>query len=301
MSDMDFLAPGDMDELVDALRLMTPDSRFLAGGTDLVRRLNDGSLTPDRIVDLSGVRELSFVREEAGLLRVGSATTLAVIQRDELIRRLAGCLAEAAATVGSVQIRNVVTIGGSVANDSPCGDVLPALLVLGSTATVLDQAGVTRRRPVAELLGGSGQTRLSCGEVITELEFPALGPAERSAFARVASRSTVSVAKLSLAIIVAYAAPDGRLRDARVALGAVGRAASRDDTLERVLEGRRADSTTSALFAAECTAAVRRAIPGRPSLSYKQTAVRGLAYDALAGLGLSIALSDSGRRPQSGA
>ena len=128
--------------------------------------------------------------------------------------------AEAAATVGSVQIRNVVTIGGSVANDSPCGDVLPALLVLGSTATVLDQAGVTRRRPVAELLGGSGQTRLSCGEVITELEFPALGPAERSAFARVASRSTVSVAKLSLAIIVAYAALDGRLRDARVALGA---------------------------------------------------------------------------------
>ena len=177
------------------------------------------------------------------------------------IRRLAGCLAEAAATVGSVQIRNVVTIGGSVANDSPCGDVLPALLVLGSTATVLDEAGVTRRRPVAELLGGSGQTRLSCGEVITELEFPALGPAERSAFARVASRSTVSVAKLSLAIIVAYAALDGRLRDARVALGAVGRAASRDDTLERVLEGRRADSTTSALFAAECTAACTARYP----------------------------------------
>jgi CO/xanthine dehydrogenase FAD-binding subunit len=301
VSDMEFLAPGNMQELGDALRLMTPDSRFLAGGTDVVRRLNEGSLTPDRIVDLSGVPELRFVRQEAGRLHIGSATTLALIQREASISRFAGCLAEAAATVGSRQIRNVATIGGSVANASPCGDILPALLVLDSVATVLDPAGVTRQLPVTALLGAPGVRQLKCGEVITGFEFPALGPDEHSTFTRVASRSTFSVARLSMAIVVTCAAPGGRLRNVRVALGAVGTAAFRDDVLQRFLEGRRADSATSALFAEECTAAIRRAIPDRPSLPYKQSAVRGLACDALAGLGVFLSPSGDVDEPQSGA
>lgn len=285
--DIAILTPNSVPELVGALRRMTANSRVLAGGTDLVRQMNEASLAPDLIVDLSGVSELRSICEEAGRLRIGATATFTQIQRAAEVRRSARCLAEAAGRVGSVQIRNMATIGGNVGNASPCGDTLPALVALGAIAKMIDGAGAISQRPVGELLVGSGRTCLGCDEVITELEFAALLPNERSTFAKIGSRSTVSVARLSMAIILTCDAAENRVSNARIALGAVGETAFRDVVLEQFLEGRSADGVTAALFAQECTAAVRRAIPGRYSLPYKQSAVQGLAYDAWSGLGLS--------------
>ena len=83
-----------------------------------------------------------------------------------------------------------------------------------------------------------------------------------------------------MALVVRYEAGAGTLSGASVALGAVGEAAFRDARLEELLEGRPANNESARLFAAGCTDAVRRAIPGRYSLPYKQHAVVGLAYDA---------------------
>jgi xanthine dehydrogenase FAD-binding subunit len=287
MLDLEMLTPGSTPELVAALRRMTPSSRLLAGGTDLVREMNEGSLAPDLIVDLSGVRELRFISEEAGHLRVGAATTLTEIYRDTAVRQFARCLAEAAGKVGSVQIRNIATIGGNIGNASPCGDTLPALIALGAVAKIIDGTGEESERPVAEILVGQGRTSLRRDEVITEIRFPGVLPGERSAFAKLGSRSTVSVARLSMAVVAAYDAASNRVSNAKVALGAVGETAYRDGQLERFLEGRVADAESAERFADECTAAIRRSIPGRYSLPYKQSAVRGLAYDVWGGLGFA--------------
>lgn len=303
------LTPAGLDELVACLGQATPDSRLVAGGTDLVRAMHKEHWEPDLLIDLSGVGELAYVRLAGGELRIGATTTFARLQHDPAVLEHAACLAQAAAQVGSAQIRNVGTVGGNIANASACADSVTALVGLEASVRTLDAAGAEATYPLSDFFRGGGLTRLRHDEAIVEVVVPlpgaSAGPAactpRVSAFAKVGSRRTVSIARLSMALVAtpeaaapsgdgAAASPSGpgapRLRDVRVSLGAVGEHAFRDAGLEALLEGRAAGAETARLFAEACGEAVRRAIPGRYSLPYKQHAVLGCAYDAWNGLGL---------------
>ena len=274
------VTPAGMDELAAALSAATPQTRLLAGGTDLVRAVRRPGSEPDVIIDLTGLDGLCYVRLDGGTLRVGATTTFSHLQSDPLVHEHALCLGLAAAQVGSVQIRNVGTIGGNIANASPCADGATALTALAAEVTTLDGSGAVRTRPLGELLLGPSQTSLAHDEAITEFSFPALGAAHRSAFAKIGSRTAVSVARLSAALVVRFDPAAGSLTDVRVALGAVGGVAFRVARLEQELQGRPADEETARLFAEGCVAAVQDSIPSRYSLPYKRHAAVGLAYDA---------------------
>jgi CO/xanthine dehydrogenase FAD-binding subunit len=286
MPNAEVLMPGGIQELTAALLLATPSSRLLAGGTDLMRGMHQDHWEPDLLIDLSGVRELDYVRLDAGTLRIGALTTFAQLQADPLVRRHARCLAEAAGQVGSAQIRNIATVGGNIGNASPCADTVTALVALGADVRTLAGSGQSSSRPLGQIVVGSGRTSLATGEAITEVAFPALGADRRTTFAKIGSRSTVTVARLSMALVVKYDPGRAVVSDARVALGAVGEVSFRDARLEELLEGRPANEESARVFAAGCRDAVRRAIPGRYSLPYKQHAMLGLAYDAWNALGL---------------
>jgi len=274
------VAPADMDELAAALKAATPQTRLLAGGTDLMRAVRRPGSEPDVIIDLTGLGGLSYVRLDGDTLRVGATTTFTELQSDPLVHEHALCLGLAAAQVGSVQIRNVGTIGGNIANASPCADSATALTALGAVVTTLDGAGTIRTRSLGEVLLGPSETSLAHDEAITEFSFPALGAEHRSAFAKIGSRTAVSVARLSAALVVRFDAAAGSLTDVCVALGAVGGTAFRATRLEQQLQARPADQDTARLFAEGCVAAVQDSIPGRYSLPYKRHAAIGLAYDA---------------------
>lgn len=284
MAAPEMLMPGGLEELAVALARATPRSRLLAGGTDLVRGMHHQRREPDLLIDLSGVGELDFVRLEDGWLRVGATTTFATLQAHPLVLRHARCLAEAAAQVGSVQIRNVATLGGNIANASPCADGVTALVALDAEVRTMNAGGHFATLPLTAISTGSGRTCLATSEVITEISFPALGDERHSTFAKVGSRTAVSVARLSMALVATLDPGSRTLTGVRVGLGAVAEGAFREARLEEVLEGRRADAESAAVFAAACAGAVRRAIPGRYSLPYKERAVLGLAYDAWNGL-----------------
>jgi CO/xanthine dehydrogenase FAD-binding subunit len=280
------LTPATADELVAALARATPHTRLLAGGTDLVREIRRPGHEPDVLVDLTGVRELAGVRLDGDLLRVGALTTFSELQRDPLVREHALCLALAAAQVGSAQIRNAGTVGGNVANASPCADSATALTALEAEVVTVDGAGTTLTRPLGEVLLGPNRTSLRHDEAIVEFAFPALGPEYRTAFTKIGSRTAVSVARLSAALVVRIDAVSGTLADVRVALGAVGAAAFRGHAVEALLEGRAADAEAAHILAEGCVAAVSGSIPDRPSLPYKRHAVVGLAYDSWNALAL---------------
>ncbi len=286
MAQTEVVTPADVDELVVALAEATPKTRLLAGGTDLVRAIRRPGNEPDVIIDLTGLAGLSYIRRDGETLRVGATTTFAELQRDPLVREHALCLGLAAAQVGSVQIRNTGTIGGNIANASPCADSATALTALGAVVTTVDGAGTLSTRPLGEVLLGPGRTSLAYDEAITEFSFDALGLEHRSAFAKIGSRTAVSVARLSAALVVRFDAAAGTLAGVRVALGAVGEVAFRVPALEDALEGLPATADSARLFAEGCVAAVQGSIPGRYSLPYKQHAAVGLAYDAWNGLAL---------------
>jgi CO/xanthine dehydrogenase FAD-binding subunit len=276
----ELLTPSTLDELVAALAQATPHTRLLAGGTDLVRELRRPGAGPDLLVDLSGLDELRTVRLEGETLHVGALATFTQLQWDPLLREHALCLSLAAAQVGSAQIRNAGTIGGNVANASPCADGVTALTALDAQVTTIDGTGAARTRPIGEVVLGPDRTSLAHDEAITAFTFPSLGAEHRSAFSKIGSRSAVSVARLSCALVVRFEVAGGTLESVRVALGAVGEAAFRAVELEQVLEGLPPDEEAARLFAEGCVAAVQGSIPGRYSLPYKQHAAVGLAYDA---------------------
>ena len=124
------------DRLADALALMAGDgdARPLAGGTDLIIRIRDGSIRPRTVVDVKSISEFSDGIDVAdGWLRIGARTTMTDLLRDERVRRDYAALAEAAAYVGSVQIRNRATLAGNICNASPAADTAPALTAQLST------------------------------------------------------------------------------------------------------------------------------------------------------------------------
>ena len=148
-------------------------ARPLAGGTDLIIRLRDGTIRPRTVVDIKGLAELApgIATTVDGGLRIGAGTVMTDITMDPRIRRDFRALAEGAAVVGSVQIRDRATLAGNIANASPAADTVPALLVYGARVVVAGPDG-GRTIPIDEVFVRSGVTTLAPGELITAIELP---------------------------------------------------------------------------------------------------------------------------------
>ena len=271
------------ESLASAVEMLKaePGLRIIAGGTDVLIRLQHGGEGWSRLLSLRNVKELEAISLRAdGTIVIGATAPFAKVFQDPIIREHLPSLAEAAVSMGGPQIRNVATIGGNVANASPCADGATALVALDADVTTLDGAGRRATRPLRDILLGAGRTALAHNEAILEFSFGALVTGHHSAFAKIGWRTSVSVARLSMAIVVRLDVAAEALSDVRIALGAVGETAFRDEVLESLLEGRRADEETARVMADGCADAVRRSIPGRYSLPYKERAAVGLAYDA---------------------
>lgn len=167
-----YARPATLYEAVALLEAHGPDARVLAGGTDLIIRLRDGSVAPALVVDLKGIPELRVaIREAGGRVTISAGTVMTDIAADPLVRRHFPALAEAAAVVGSVQIRNRATLAGNVCNASPAADTAPALLVYDASV-VAEGPGGSRRIRVDDFFVRSGVTTLARGELVSAIELP---------------------------------------------------------------------------------------------------------------------------------
>ncbi len=167
-----YARPTSLAEAVAILESHGQDARVLAGGTDLIVRLRDGSVSPVIVVDVKRIAELRpGIRETDGCVVIGATTVMTDVAADPLVRRHFPALAEAAAVVGSVQIRNRATLAGNICNASPAADTSPSLLVHGASV-VAEGPGGTRRIPVDDLFVRSGVTTLVRGELVTAIELP---------------------------------------------------------------------------------------------------------------------------------
>jgi carbon-monoxide dehydrogenase medium subunit len=167
-----YARPTTLAEAVALLEAHGPDARLLAGGTDLVIRLRNGTARPAVVIDVKRIAELRpAIRAADGRLVISAGTVMADVATDDRVRRSFPALAEAAAVVGSVQIRNRATLAGNVCNASPAADTAPALLVYDAVV-VAEGPGGTRRIPVDDFFVRSGVTTLARGELVIAIELP---------------------------------------------------------------------------------------------------------------------------------
>jgi carbon-monoxide dehydrogenase medium subunit len=247
------------DTLADAVALLAGHgaaARPLAGGTDLIIRLRDGSIRPEVVVDVKGIRDLdSSIRETDGRVVIGACAVMTDIATDPLVRRHFPALAEAALVVGAVQIRNRATLAGNLCNASPAADTAPSLLVYGAVVVAAGPSG-ERRIPVEELWVRSGVTALRPGELVTAIELPVPESPQGSVHLRRTRRRGHDLAAVTLACSVndhgvtrlAYGsvgprpilagADDGVLADPAAS------AAARLEALDRLLAGASPSATS---------------------------------------------------------
>ena len=211
-----YARPTTLAEAVGLLAAHGPDARVLAGGTDLIIRLRDGSLRPSMVVDVKRIPELRpGITGTDGVVSITAGTTMTDVTADERIRRHFPALVEAASVVGSVQIRNRATLAGNVCNASPAADTAPPLLIYGATVVAVGPAG-RRRIPIDDLFVRSGRTTLEPGELVTAIELPLPTRRAGSVHLRRTRRRGHDLASVTLSCLVDSAGVT------RIAFGSVG-------------------------------------------------------------------------------
>lgn len=252
-------------------------SRLLAGGTDFMLQLRRGEITCERIVDIGRIPELRRIVLENDEFFIGAGVTFGMLLAHPLIRAHAPILAQMAAEAGAVQLRNMGTLGGNIANAALAADSLPVLIALDARAEIASCEG---RRDVAieALITGPGRNTLRRGEIITGFRFAP--PAGRSIFIKVGRRNALNIARLSMSAVGRLDAA-GRIADVRLVPGAALSHTRRLPELEALLVGERPCPT---LFeaAGERMAALMIEISGRRwSADYKEPVIATLTRRAL--------------------
>jgi CO/xanthine dehydrogenase FAD-binding subunit len=191
-----------MSEALALLEEHGPDATLLAGGTDLVVALRNRTLRPKVVIDLKRVAELRpSISETGGWVTINATTVLTDINDDQQIGTRFPALVDAAATVGSAQIRNRATLTGNICHASPAADTAPALLVYGAVVNVASVRG-TRRVNLGEFFVGPRKTVLQRGEIVTSIDLPVAASRHAATFARITRRRGVDLATISLCCMV---------------------------------------------------------------------------------------------------
>ena len=209
----EYLYPATVDEALHLLASHHGRARIIAGGTDLMRDFQSrkGDTDAERLraehhadclVDISRIPALRGIAKTDDTIAIGAATTHAEIARSPIIYQYAAVLAEAAAEVGSPQVRNVGTIGGNVINAQPAADTALALLALDAEAEVVGQEGA-HWLPLAELYAGPGLSQVNpSAEVVRGFRFRAVQDQAGSAYRRLNKRKTIALPSLCVAAVV---------------------------------------------------------------------------------------------------
>ncbi len=226
------------ESLDDCLRLLAergPETKLLAGGTDLLPQMKNGVLMPKRVIDLSGVARVKILESDAKGLRIGAAVPARQLEQDPRVRAGYVSVAESAALVGSVQVRNLATVGGNLCNAAPSADMAPPLVALEAQAVIAGPHG-ERRVALSDFFTGVRTTVLGPDELLVEIAAPAPGPHSGGSYIRHTPRRERDIAVVGVASQVTLA--NGVCAKARIALAAVAPTPVRATTAEAALEGR---------------------------------------------------------------
>jgi CO/xanthine dehydrogenase FAD-binding subunit len=232
----ELVLPESVEACVKALAQSGGETKVLAGGTDLLPQMKNGLLKPARVIDLSGIARLRAIEAENGQgIRIGAAVTARTLELDRAIRGPYLSLAESGALVGSVQVRNLATLGGNLCNAAPSADMAPPLVALDAEAVITGPKG-ERRVPIAAFFTGVRRTVLAPDELLVELAVPNPGPRSGGNYLRHTPRRELDIAVVGVASQLTLGS-NSVCTKARIALAAVAPVPLRATAAEQSLEG----------------------------------------------------------------
>jgi carbon-monoxide dehydrogenase medium subunit len=165
----EYSAPASLTEALGLLA--SGEAKALGGGMSLIPLMKLRLATPGHLVDLGRIPGLKYIKQDKNVVRIGATTTHYDIESSALVRASCPLLAEAAANIGDIQVRNRGTIGGSVAHADPAADYPASLLAL-EARVVLVTAKSEREIPIADFFVDTFTTALEPGELVREVNVP---------------------------------------------------------------------------------------------------------------------------------
>jgi carbon-monoxide dehydrogenase medium subunit len=254
MDNTEYLKPSHLQELLAVMKKQKGRAIIIAGGTNLIPQIKKGEKSAELIIDISDMSDLSYIREQNGNVTIGAATTIAELASSSMISTHCPILASAAKQLGNPLTRNRATIGGNLANASPCADTAPPLLALDAAVHIANPNGKIREVPLCKFFHGYKFTDLGKGEIITQISFVKPKETARGSHTKLGLRNAASICVASVAVMIDMA---GKIcQKARIAVGSVAPIPMRAYRVEQILEGQEIDAT----LVEECSSVIKEEI-----------------------------------------
>lgn len=255
MNEIRYEMPTTAEAAVALLTAANGPAKVLSGGTDLIIQMRSGQHTPQLLVDVKNIAEMTSIATESGGYRIGAAVSCMKLTEDAAFANTWPGVIDAVNLVGSVQVRGRATIGGNVCNASPAADSVPAMIAAGAIANIVGPDG-RRAVPVEQIAAGVGKTSLAKGEMVTSFILPNRAPRSGDAYLRFTPRSEMDIAVVGVGINLTLD-DSGVCTHARVSLGAVAERALLVPAAAAALIGTRVDAVALERLAAAASAAAQ--------------------------------------------
>jgi 4-hydroxybenzoyl-CoA reductase beta subunit len=272
----EYLEPGTPKDALSMLSQQRENARIIAGGTDLLPKMKKGILTPKILMNLKAIPGFSYI-EDGDIVKIGALTSLRQLEESPLIKNKFSFLAEAAHSVGAVQLRNMGTIGGNICQDTRCwyyssaylfgqevwercfkrggklchlvkkgkrcyavysADLTPVLMALGAKVK-LQSLNKDRVIPLNEFFTGAGDrvNVLEPDEMVTEIQVPSPRSSSFGVYLKYRERGAIDFAITGVAVLLAGGSTGG-ITDAKIVLTSVGSRPAEAIAAEEMLKGR---------------------------------------------------------------
>jgi carbon-monoxide dehydrogenase medium subunit len=239
MRNFTYLTPKTLDEAISLHVSYGESARYIAGGTDVMVKIKEGKLAPEYLISLKHIigQDRPFLNQESGELYIGAFCTHGAIEASSLIQHHYPIIHDAVKNIGSVQIRNVATIGGNLVNAVPSADGAIPLIALDAKAHIYGTKG-QRSVDLRRFFLGPGQCDLEDGEILTEIVIPPLLPRTGSAYIKHGRREAMELPMLGVGVLLSLEKDMLTCAKARICLGVAAPTPFRALAAEKHLKGK---------------------------------------------------------------
>jgi aerobic carbon-monoxide dehydrogenase medium subunit len=273
----DYHTPGTIKEALDLLGKHKDDAKLLAGGHSLLPAMKFRLARPAHIVDLRKVPGLSGVKEDGGTLVIGAMTTHYAVESSAVVKSKCGVLAQTAAMIGDPMVRNMGTIGGSLAHADPAADYPATAIAVGAELVAEGPKG-KRTIKVDDFFKGLMTTAVGADEILTEVRVPALAANQSAAYMKFphpASRFAV------VGVAAVLTIDGGKCTKASIGITGAGTHAVRAKGVEAALAGKPLDAASIAAAADKAPDGVDVQADLQGSVDYKKHLLKVFAKRAI--------------------
>ena len=215
-----YFAPRKIEEALEILTECGKEIKVIAGGTDLLIQYYDRLYEVNSWLDLKNIKELKEIKIHQNQMEIGAIVTHTQLEKSEDIKKYFPILSQAAADIGSPQIRNRGTVGGNIVNASPAGDLLAPLIAYKAKFKLL--SGKDETLVAAEnFFLGPKKTILRPDQLLTQIILPLPKKKTYGCWIKIGKRKALIIATITLALVVEMAEDNKTVKDVRTCLGSV--------------------------------------------------------------------------------